>query len=44
MIEWLEDLEAIQIAKRALAELKAAGGDRRKAGWLLWDDVKDELG
>ncbi len=44
LIEWLEDLEDIQIAKRALAQLKAAGGDRRKAGWLLWDDVKDELG
>lgn len=43
LIGWLEDLEDVQIAKRALAELKAAEGDRRKAGWLSWDDVKDEL-
>jgi hypothetical protein len=44
LIEWLETLEDIQIAKQAFAELKAFGGDRKRAGWLRWDDVKGELG
>jgi PHD/YefM family antitoxin component YafN of YafNO toxin-antitoxin module len=39
MIEWLETLEDTQIAKEAFAELRAAGGDRERAGWLRWDDV-----
>ena len=40
MIEWLETLEDVQAAEKALAQLKRAGGDRRKAGWLPWDKVK----
>ena len=34
LIEWLETLEDVQIARQALAELRAAGGDRERAGWL----------
>lgn len=44
LIEWLETLEDVQIARQAFAELKAAGGDRKRAGWLKWDDVSGELG
>jgi hypothetical protein len=43
LIEWLETLEDLEIAKEAFAELKAANGDREKAGWLKWDDIKEEL-
>lgn len=43
MIEWLETVEDLQIAHKELAKLKAAGGDPRRAGWLKWDDVKDQL-
>ena len=43
LIEWLETLEDWQIAKKALNELKAAGGNRQRAGWLKWDDVESEL-
>ena len=43
LIEWLETLEDVQIAKEAFAELHAAGGDRRRAGWMRWDDVKEDL-
>jgi PHD/YefM family antitoxin component YafN of YafNO toxin-antitoxin module len=43
LIEWLETLEDIQIARQAFAELKAAKGNRRRAGWLEWDAVEDEL-
>ena len=44
LIEWLETLEDIQIAREAFTELKTLGGDRERAGWLRWDEVKEELG
>lgn len=44
LIEWLETMEDVAIAREALAQLKAAGGDRIKAGWLKWSDVVDEQG
>jgi hypothetical protein len=43
LVEWLETIEDVQIAKEAMAELHTAGGDRDRAGWLRWDDVKEEL-
>jgi hypothetical protein len=43
LIEWLETLEDVQIAKTALAQLKAAEGNRQRAGWLQWDEVEQEL-
>ena len=43
LIEWLEDLEDTAIARDALAELKEAGNDYEKAGWLKWEDVQGEL-
>ncbi len=43
LIEWLETLEDVQIARQAFAELKAAKGSRHRAGWLKWNAVKDEL-
>jgi hypothetical protein len=42
-IEWLETIEDVQIAREATAQLKALGGDRERAGYLRWDDVKEEL-
>ena len=43
LVEWLETLEDLQVVKDAFAALKSADGDRQKAGWLDWDDVKGEL-
>ena len=43
LIEWLETVEDVQIARQAFAELEAAQGNRRSAGWLEWNAVKDEL-
>ena len=43
LIEWLETLEDSQIARQAFAELRAAGGDRKRAGWVPWDTVADEI-
>jgi hypothetical protein len=36
LIEWLETVEDTQVVQEALAELRVAGGDRKKAGWLEW--------
>jgi hypothetical protein len=41
LIEWLETLEDIEIAKAAYKSLANSGGDR--AGWIKWDDVREEL-
>jgi hypothetical protein len=43
LIEWLEDMEDLQIARSVLAKLKGAGNDYERAGWLKWDDVEAEL-
>ena len=43
LIQRLETLEDLQVAKQAFAELRAFGGDRQRAGWLRWDEVKEEL-
>jgi hypothetical protein len=34
LLEWLETLEDVEIARAAYAELKASGGDRERASWL----------
>jgi hypothetical protein len=43
LIDWVETLEDMQIAREAFAGLKAAGGDRKRAGWRQWKDVEKEL-
>ncbi len=43
LVAWLEDLEDTHIARQAHGALQAAGGDRGRAGWLKWDDVKEDL-
>jgi len=43
VIEWLETVEDVEIAKKAAAALEEAGGDRDRAGWLRWEDIKGEL-
>lgn len=43
MIGWLETVEDIDAARKAYAALQAAGGDRRKAGWLAWSDAEKQL-
>ena len=43
LIDWLETLEDVQIARQAFAELKAAGGDRTRAGWRQWNTVAGEI-
>jgi hypothetical protein len=40
MVEWLEILEDTEVAKQAYDELKAAAGDRERAGWVRWDEIE----
>ena len=39
IVEALEDAEDLDVAREALAELTAAGGDPAKAGWVNLEDV-----
>lgn len=43
LIEWLETLEDLEIARQAVTALRKADGDREKAGWLKWEEVRGEL-
>jgi PHD/YefM family antitoxin component YafN of YafNO toxin-antitoxin module len=43
MVEWLETVEDVQVAQQAFEHLKAAGGDRKRAGWIEWDKAEKEL-
>jgi hypothetical protein len=43
LVEWLETLEDSQIARDAYSHLDAAGGDRKLAGWLEWDEAEKDL-
>ena len=43
LIEWLETLEDVQIARQAFAQLQAAKGDRSRAGWIPWESVAGDL-
>jgi len=43
LIEWLETLEDVQLARETYDQLKAASGDRERAGWLKWDESRDKL-
>lgn len=42
IVEALEDAEDIEIAREALTELDAAGGEAAKAGWVNLEDVIDQ--
>jgi hypothetical protein len=44
IVEALEDAEDVSLAREALAELEAAGGDPDKAGWLRLEDMAKEWG
>jgi len=43
LVEWLETLEDLEIAKEASVSLRKAKGDREKAGWLSWEEIRGEL-
>ncbi|RIK42067.1 MAG: hypothetical protein DCC55_10020 [Chloroflexi bacterium] len=43
LVEWLETLEDLQVFKESYKQLEQAGGNREKAGWLRWEEVRDEV-
>ncbi|NEO55602.1 MAG: hypothetical protein F6K54_22530 [Okeania sp. SIO3B5] len=42
ILNWIENREDETIVSEAMKELKNAGSNPQKAGWLDWDAVKDE--
>lgn len=44
LIEWLEGPEDSRVVQEAIAALKAAGGDRGRAGWQQWNEVAHDVG
>ena len=43
LLEWLETLEDVQSVQQAFVELRAAGGDCKRAGWLEWQTVGTDI-
>lgn len=43
LVEWLEDIEDVRVAEEELALLRACDGDRQKAGWLRWDQAREQV-
>jgi len=42
LLNWLETVEDTEVVREALDQLKAAGGDRARAGWLHWERIAQE--
>jgi hypothetical protein len=42
LLNWIEDREDEAIFKEAMRQLKEAGGNPQKAGWLDWESVKSQ--
>ncbi len=43
LVDWMENAIDIRVAAKALTELQASGGPQ-KAGWLAWEDVREDWG
>jgi hypothetical protein len=43
VIEWLETVEDVALAKEARRAFEDAGRSREAAGWLRWESVRDEI-
>ncbi len=43
LLEALEEAEDVEVAQQALADLEAAGGDPRKAGYRPWSELRTSL-
>jgi len=44
LVEWLETLEDVQVAREAYDSLRSHDGNREEAGWQDWDNIAGELG
>jgi hypothetical protein len=42
VVEWLETVEDIALAKEARRSFEGAGRSRDAAGWLRWESARDE--
>ncbi len=42
LINWIENIIDSKIAIQSLSELKRLGGNPAQAGWLAWEDIREE--
>jgi hypothetical protein len=42
LIKWIETVTDTKIAVQVLNELQEAGGRPEQAGWLAWEDIREE--
>ena len=42
LVDWLETVIDTKIATQTLAELESAGGRPQQAGWLAWEDIRED--
>jgi len=42
LIDWIENIADTNIAIQALAELETAQGRPQQAGWLDWEQIREE--
>lgn len=43
LLQWMETALDAQAAVKALTEVRTAGGPK-KAGWVAWEDVREDWG
>lgn len=44
LMDWIGDVADARLAAEALTMLQTAGGRPEDAGWLAWDDIREEWG
>lgn len=44
LVQWIEDMADVHLAAEALTALQAANGRAEQAGWLAWDEIRQEWG
>jgi hypothetical protein len=42
LIQWLETVIDAKIAAQVLSDLQTRGERPQRAGWLAWDDIREE--
>jgi len=42
LINWIENIIDTKIAMQSLSELQQSGGNPEQAGWLAWEDIREE--
>ena len=44
LVSWIDDMVGARMSEQALQELEATGGRPQEAGWLDWNEIREEWG